>query len=155
MRFATHLLFGLLIGLIFLDYFGTANNLLFIALVCLGAIMPDIDYVDSKIGRRLKPISRIISYLFGHRGFMHTIFPPLIVFGIASYLGKGFWGFGFLVGYLSHLISDGLTKEGVMAFYPILRLRVRGLVKTGGFWEYIILAALISLVLWKVKGLFF
>lgn len=155
MRFLTHLLFGILSGIIFLDYFQVESKWIFFPAVIIGAIIPDIDYPYSKVGKRFKVISFVISFLFGHRGFIHTIFPPLIVFGLAYYLGYGMLGFGFLLGYITHLASDGLTKEGVMAFSPILKLRVRGLVKTGGFWEYIILAALIALVLWKVKGLFF
>ena len=132
--FKTHVLFGFFIGaLLFL----INKSILFLLLIILGSIFPDVDEHKSFIGRRLPVISRILNFLFGHRGIFHTIFIGMIIF-IGFYL-SGFLllGLGFFIGYLSHLLLDSLTLLGVKLFWPITNLQLRGFVRTGGFTEYL------------------
>ncbi len=66
------------------------------------------------------------------------------------------WGFG--IGYLSHLASDALTKEGLPLFYPLVKQRLGiGVITTGQFVEKSIIAPLLGLaavveVVWLVGG---
>ena len=110
----------------------------------------DIDENESYIGRRIKPLSSAIEFLFKHRGIFHSIFMALLIF-------LGFWqfgyiqyGYGFFVGYLSHLIADGLTVEGVRIFYPLSRLTVRGFARTNGIFEKIFFALVLVAIGYKL-----
>ena len=79
MMYYTHLAFGLLVSLLSLELFNIQNKLIFILVVILFSIFPDIDERKSKIGRKNKTISAIINFIFGHRGFFHSIYIPLIL----------------------------------------------------------------------------
>jgi len=47
-----------------------------------------------------------------------------------------------IVGYISHLIGDAITKEGIMPFYPFSGFRIKGFIRTGGLIEQILFIAL-------------
>lgn len=147
MMFKTHLLFGFLVGLFALSFFNVGNKYLFLFFVLLGALMPDIDETRSKIGQEIKIVSRVINFAFGHRGFMHTVYVPLIVFLVFLAFGQMMWGFGFLVGYLSHIFIDGLTLAGVEMFHPLSKMKMRGFIRTGGFWEYVVFVVLFAILI--------
>ena len=84
MMFKTHLLFGLLVGLFMTEYFGISQKILFIS-ICVGAaILADLDHPFSKIGGIFKPLSWFLNLLFGHRGFMHTIWFPFFIYFIVK-----------------------------------------------------------------------
>jgi len=55
------------------------------------------------------------------------------------------FGYGIFVGYLSHLIGDGLSKEGINLLYPFTKLEIRGFLKVGGFVENILFIFLLGL----------
>ena len=104
MMYKTHAAFGFLIGLLTMGYFNV-NKYVFLGTVVFGSLFVDIDENESYIGRRIKPLSSAIEFLFKHRGIFHSIFMALLIF-------LGFWqfgyiqyGYGFFVGYLSHLIA--------------------------------------------------
>ncbi|MBW2976361.1 metal-dependent hydrolase [Candidatus Woesearchaeota archaeon] len=130
----THLAFGLLIALLSLDLFGIENKLLFVLTALFFSVLPDIDKPKSKIGRKNKVISRIINFVFGHRGLLHTIYIPVALFFIFYNLNKEM-GIAILVGYFSHLIIDALTKAGIRPFYPIFNRKVNGFFRTNSFFE--------------------
>lgn len=120
----------------------------------LGGLMPDLDNHNSDIWDKFRGggiISRLISPLFGgHRLISHS----LLGFFIFAYLSRFFlqkistilivdlnltW-WAFLIGYISHLVADAVTKEGIPLFFPFpinigfppfKFLRI----KTGGFIE--------------------
>lgn len=149
------MLFGFFFGLLFLDYFNVEHKITFMALVCAGSVIPDIDCRQSRVGRNFRFVSWLANVVFGHRGFMHTVYPPLAVFCAAAVFGQGFLGFGFLIGCLLHLVSDSLTMEGTRMFSPVSSFHVRGWIRTGGVTEYLFLALLLGLVFWKIAGSFF
>ena len=78
----THLAFGVLAGLIFLPFYHH-NLILYFVLVLVGALLPDIDHDGSKINKIL-PVTKYLGRLFKHRGFFHSVFPPLIIFAAFS-----------------------------------------------------------------------
>jgi len=131
----------------------------------LGSMLPDIDTPNSKLGRMLWPFSLIISKILGHRGPTHSIIGMLILFTGLYYLDINYitrWPelygpypislptISLLGGYLSHILGDALTKEGVPILWPMKRkFKIPILnVRTGGFgesiWVVIIIMAMLA-----------
>ena len=133
----THLAFGLLFALILAPVLHASNNWLFFSIVLFCALLPDIDHPQSKIGRKIF-VSKIFNLLFGHRGFFHAIWIPLAL-GLIVGAWLGFvYGIAIVIGYVSHLFSDGLTKSGINMIHPINQLRMQGFVETGGIIEWLV-----------------
>ncbi len=140
----THLAFGLLVGLIALRFFNV-NPYLFIPLVLFGALFPDIDHPKSKLGRKIKPLSFFIKIFIGHRTLFHSLLIPLVLFIIYYILGYVYI-LAFLIGFISHLAIDALTKSGINFLYPFAKLKVRGFIETGKLLEHVFLILLIGVI---------
>ena len=155
MIFLTHLLAGIFAVAYFGHYFGihgssTSEKIVAIATAMLFSILPDIDMVKSKAGRHLQPFSTILSFVFRHRGFLHSfIFVAIVYLGIRYLLSPAIAAAA-TIGYSSHLIMDSLTKEGIMPLSPLSKLRLRGFIKTGGILEKAIFTAISVLLLLKL-----
>ncbi len=151
MMFKTHLAFGFLAALFLVQLFNIPNPILFIFLVTIFSGLPDIDHPGSIYGKKLFFISIPISIISKHRGILHSIFPPLAIFFILSNTGYAFLGLAIFAGYLTHLLCDALTKEGINFLNPILTFEIRGPIKTGTMLEsvlfYFIIAADIFYIL--------
>ncbi|WLR42486.1 metal-dependent hydrolase [Bacillus carboniphilus] len=110
----------------------------------IGSLLPDICHSGSKIGRRFPFLSKIINSIFGHRTFTHSL---LFLFIIASLL-KTFIPFsaistGVLLGMISHFVLDGMTKRGIMLFYPLKKsIRFPMTTKTGSLIEQVVFLGL-------------
>ena len=143
MMYKTHLAFGLLIGLLALNYIKPSNIYLFLAVVLFGSLLPDIDESHSKIGRKVWPLSKLIQIFLGHRGLFHSIFLIILIPGLVYVSISKTYGIALFLGYSSHVLIDGFTKKGVNFLNPILNLRLSGFVETGGKTELVILALLI------------
>ena len=130
MMFRTHVLFALLIGIIF-HSFSNGQWPVFFPLILISAGLPDLDNSQSKFGRKLK----FLSWFFKHRGIFHSLFFVFVI----SLLGWWFFGnvvfWGLFLGSLSHLIADGFTLSGVNLLYPFKQLKLKGFVKTNGMME--------------------
>jgi len=147
MMFKTHVAFGFLAGVISISYFNPANQILFIVLVMLGAMLPDIDHPKSKIGSKFK----IIGFLFEHRGFFHSFLAiPLIAAIIFYFTSSLTYIMPLGIGYASHLVSDAVTKEGIMPLHPLTRLRLRGFIKTAGALEYVLFLIIVIFASYKL-----
>ena len=145
MMFQTHLVFNLFIGLFLMNYF--SQKYLFLGLLLFGSLLPDIDNPYSKLGRKIKPVSGLIKFIFGHRGFFHSLIFPILIYVILRYIfDLKLIGIAILIGYVLHLVIDGLTKEGVNYFYPFAKFRMSGFIKTGGMLEWLIFCVLVFLV---------
>ena len=142
MMFKTHLMFSLLISLLIFDYF-RLNSVLFILILVLSGSLPDIDHAKSKIGRKLFLISWLVNLFFGHRKLIHSVWIAALLSFLIKLSFGDYWA-PFFIGYLSHLFSDSLTKQGIQFFYPI-KSKISGFVKTNGFIEKIFLFVLIIL----------
>jgi len=134
MMYYTHLLFGLLVSLITIRLINIEEKLLFVSLVMLFSLLPDIDETRSRIGRKSKIISKIINLLFGHRKFIHTIWIPILLFILFNLVNFEV-ALAILIGYLSHLFMDAITKKGIMPLYPLLRKRINGPFRTNSLTE--------------------
>lgn len=123
----------------------------------IGGLAPDIDQSSSSLWHDL-PAGNIIGKIFtpflgGHRNISHSLL-GIILFGIGAKfiltaIGKVLlvnmslvW-LAFMIGFISHLIMDSLTREGVPWLFPfpikfgippVKSLRI----KTGGFMEKLI-----------------
>lgn len=154
MMFRTHRIFVILLSLViyinpyeWFSYFGLANVfsfqfLTFIIVAIFASMMPDIDNPSSKLGRNIK----IVGYVFDHRGFFHSL-PALILFTliVSRFVGI-ITTFAFFIGYLSHLLLDTLNKQGIYWLYP-LKYKLKGVVKTNGFFEKALFYCCIVLIL--------
>lgn len=139
MMFKTHLFFGVLLSLVFLHFFSYSIPYIFLSLVCLGSVLVDIDSSHSKIGRKFKPLSWAFEYVFGHRGFLHSLVAAFLLLLISVYIfSVSFLVFGLILGYLGHIFLDAFTLSGVPLLKPFSDWRLSGFITTGGLFEYII-----------------
>jgi len=136
MMFKTHIAFGSLMAILAIQLIKPPQPWLFFGLMVFCASVPDIDEHKSKIGMKLEFIAYVIKTIFGHRGLFHSIFIPLAIFLILHYwLGWTYIGLAIALGYISHLIADSLTIEGVNFLHPISKFHVSGFIRTGSFLE--------------------
>ena len=149
MMYYTHLAFGFLVSLIALNFYNIENTILFILVTLFFSIFPDIDETRSKIGRKYNLTSKIINFFFGHRGFIHTIYIPLILFFSFSFINYDV-SIAILIGYFSHLFLDAITKAGIKPFYPIYNKRINGPFRTNSFTEKIIFMIVVLSILYLV-----
>ena len=137
----THMAFGVLAGMLLFPVFG-ANWLLFVPLVALGSLFPDVDHKNSKINR-LFPLTNWVPTFFKHRGFFHSIFPAIILYGGFHYANLDIVGIPLAIGYVAHLASDCLTRMGCTLLHPFSTFRVQGFIHTDGAMELITLGAVL------------
>jgi len=126
MLLRTHLAFGVLMIILFLNHVN--DKLIFIVMVLVATVIPDLDISSSSWGRHL--IFRPLQFFVKHRGIIHSFTFAVL----ASILLAVFWpvaSLGFFVGFSIHLICDSFTKDGIQPFWP-LKARSRGFIATGG-----------------------
>lgn len=74
--------------------------------------------------------SSIYKWSVAHRGIMHTLLPPLLLYvlmGLSDYPAWKFSILGVLVGYVSHLVADMLNADGCPLLFPLSRSALPGL----------------------------
>ncbi len=140
----THLVFSFLIGLLVINSFDIQNKIIFIAILLIASVIPDIDSYKSKIGKKIKPVSFLINVFLGHRGIFHSVFLPVLISLLILLLSHEA-AIAFFAGYLSHLVLDSLTPEGVMFLYPFSKRRTKGFIRTGSLVENILFILLLVL----------
>lgn len=133
----------------------------------VGALLPDIDSPDSRISHRTGlargrgPLTDLVgggvrSLFGGHRGFTHSALVAgllsLAVFAVRPWLGAA--AVGFLIGYLSHIAADMVTRDGVRLGWPLSRREIglgprRLRFRTGSFMEYVVVAGVCALAVWQ------
>jgi inner membrane protein len=147
------------------------TGLVAIAANLIGGIAPDIDQPTAPFWRNL-PIGNIFGKFFGrllggHRFLSHSVI-GIIIFGVLFQIILNFlqpsipkinldivW-WAFMIGFVSHLVMDTFTQEGVpwllplpikFGIPPVRSLRV----PTGGFLErFVIFPGLIAIVAFTV-----
>ena len=123
-----------------------------------GSLLPDIDSRTSKLGKKFRITSKIVSKLFGHRGFLHSplfiILLFLLINGILSKNGINqtfyYLNYGLAFGCLNHLFCDMLTKGGIPLFYPFQKIKFSILpMKSGSKYEIVplILTCILQVVI--------
>lgn len=144
MKFRTHLIFSFLISLLIINSFDIQNKIVFIIIILLASALPDIDSYKSKVGKKIKLISFLINIFLGHRGIFHSLF-LIIPISIFIAIINPEIAAAFFIGYISHLVLDSLTPEGVMLFYPFSKKRIQGFIRTGSLFENMLFILLLVL----------
>ncbi|MEN7982185.1 MAG: metal-dependent hydrolase [Nanoarchaeota archaeon] len=144
MLIRTHLIIALFFSLIFLNYFD--NKLLFLIIVLISTFIPDIDSRFSKLGKII--IFRPLQFFAGHRKIFHSfLFLGLISFPL-FFISKTIF-YGFILGYGLHLFVDCFSVMGIKPFYPF-EYKVRGFIRTGGFFETIWFYIFLFISFWLI-----
>jgi inner membrane protein len=137
MLFRTHIVFSL--AVYFLLSYYIVMPFYVLIFVLLATAFVDIDVKNSKFGNRW--YFRPFQWLVKHRGVLHSLifglFLSLILAGVSMWAG-----FGFFVGYLSHLFLDCFTRGGVGLFWP-LKFKIKGFVRSGGITEDVVFVLLL------------
>jgi len=107
------------------------HKLIFIPVVLIASILPDIDTGFSYLGKRR--IFLPLQLLTKHRGIFHS-FTFCVVVSILLALYLPVLAFSFFLGYALHLLTDSWTIEGIRPFWP-LKTTLKGGVKVGGIIE--------------------
>lgn len=126
MLIRTHLAFAVLLIILFVKY--VTNKWIFIGVLLIASVLPDIDSGFSNVGNRwyLRPLQFFVK----HRGFIHSFTFAILISIILAY----FWpvaALGFFLGYSVHLFCDSFTKEGIKPFWP-LKIISKGPLLVGG-----------------------
>jgi membrane-bound metal-dependent hydrolase YbcI (DUF457 family) len=116
------------------------DKLIFVFMVLIATIIPDIDHSDSVIGKRL--VFRPFQFFIRHRGMVHSFTIAVLVsvliaifFPVAS--------LGFFLGYCVHLICDSFTREGIEPFWPF-DYKIKGHLTTGKKYEEFLFVFMIA-----------
>ncbi|MCZ8537313.1 MULTISPECIES: metal-dependent hydrolase [Paenisporosarcina] len=139
----THIIGGLAASLAYAQ-FTTYDPVLLVGAGVVGALIPDICHGGSKIGRTFPLISKLINVIFGHRSFTHSLlFLFIVSLLLKSFVTNEAVTEGILVGMVSHLVLDMMTRNGIKLLFPFkIRVRFPLTTRTGGTVESLVLAAL-------------
>lgn len=150
MKGHTHMASGIVLALIIL-LFGNINKELIIGLsfFLFAVVFADIDEFHSFIGRRF----RIVSLIFDHRGFFHSIFGLVLFSALVWSILGWYYALFFAAGYFLHLFQDAFTKAGIRPF--IYGLRINGSLRVGSFLENMHFAFLLVLIIGLIIKIFF
>jgi inner membrane protein len=137
MLFRTHIVFSLLIY--FLLGFVLEMPFWVLGFILLSTAFVDVDARHSKFGK--KWYFRPLQWLTRHRGVIHSLLAAILLSLVIG--GFNLWaGFGFFVGYISHLFIDCFTVSGVALFWPF-KFKIKGFVKSGSWVEDVIFVLLL------------
>ncbi len=108
MRLGTHIALGLLSSIC--GYFFLKLDFNFVLVAGFSSFLPDIDHpMQFKWGMGVR-----------HRTFLHNIWAMLLVALVVFIVFRDLvLVSGIILGYLSHLLADSMTKTGVSWLYPI------------------------------------
>ena len=134
MLWKTHLAFGFFAGLALMPFFNKTHFALYFGLVLFGALLPDIDQENSKIGRYVP----LIGKLFKHRGIVHTLWIGALICGAVWIFIGSPYGIALMIGYVSHLVIDGFTLQGTNFLHPVAKLHLSGFIETGKVGEMVV-----------------
>lgn len=137
----------------------------------VGALLPDIDQETNRLWD-LIPAGHIIGDVLGklflaHRTLSHSVLGVFIVYKLlglvlpklfnSTFINVQILFASIMVGYLSHLLADALTEEGLPLFFPI-KWKIgfppirAWRIKTGGWFEkLVIFPATIAYIVWFVS----
>lgn len=147
MKAQTHLVAGAGAAVIFLTAvanqdFGApeltlAQQMLSVPICLAGSLFPDIDLRTSVMGRKVQPVSCLVSALFGHRTLFHSPLLMAIIYLMGKTAAPNYmWVvLSFLVGMFSHLVMDALNRQGVPLLWPIPTRFWAASIKTGSKGE--------------------
>jgi inner membrane protein len=134
----------------------------------IGSLMPDLDQESNRLWDLLPAgdfFGSLLKNIFlAHRTISHSLLGTFVVYKILGWLLFKFLNPDFIdiqivrtsimVGFVSHLLMDALTEEGLPLFFP-LKLKVgfppvrRWRIKTGKWFEkFVVFPAIIVYIVW-------
>lgn len=124
MMFYTHMIFSAFLYFLYLAVNGipfvfSFNQIFNLLIMLIFSLLSDIDSNNSKYGRKF-----FFSFLFKHRGILHSLFPLIVLYFINFYA---------FLGYFSHLFLDSLTKKGIKPFNS--KFKIKWIVRTNSILE--------------------
>ncbi|MEM4647953.1 MAG: metal-dependent hydrolase [Candidatus Pacearchaeota archaeon] len=150
MMYKTHIVFALFFYLILCLIFNFPKNFYILLIIAFSSLIPDIDSTSSFINKKIK-FGKIIAITSKHRGFWHSIFGLLIFFIISLILSKIIIIMHFplyvSIGYITHLIADSLTINGIKPLWKFSNFHIKGKIKTASLFEYILFIFLLILTI--------
>ena len=122
----THIAIGVALALYFILH--VQHKLLFIPIVIISSLLPDVDSAFSSIGR--KKIFLPLQVFTTHRGALHS-YTVCIILSLFFAFYLPIFALPFFLGYSFHLFADSFTINGIRPFWP-LKYSTSGRVRTGG-----------------------
>jgi len=144
MLFLTHLLFTALLLVLFRGVSPAGSGTLFAVTALLATLLPDLDSAGSILGRHAPWVQPLLR----HRGVLHTPLAAAVLWLAARPFTT--LADALLLGYVSHLLMDACSKEGILALFPLSRRRLTGPIRVGSAMEFLLglgLAAAVLLML--------
>ncbi len=138
MMFRTHLAISVAVALYFMPLVN--NPWIFVPIVLISGLMPDIDSGMSGLGRKI--VFKPVQMMTNHRGIFHT-YTLCIALSILFALFIPSLALPFFLGYSFHLFSDSFTSQGIKPFWPFKYVS-KGVVRSGGRTDAIIFYCFVS-----------
>lgn len=145
----THFVFGLFLALLFFPHVN--NKFVFLPIVLIASLLPDIDCAYSYLGKN--KLFRILQFFVKHRGAIHSLTVCLIVSLLFAFFVPVL-AFPFFLGYTGHLFLDSITPDGVRPLWPVKK-ELSGKIRTGGnvekvfFYFLILISFVLTFSIWS------
>lgn len=102
------------------------DSIIYFIVVPFGTILPDIDHPYSKVGKKVKPLSKWIYNNLGHRTLTHSLFIiTVFYFSYNIAFGMDIVSTGLMIGCVMHVLFDLMTPSGVPLAYPFSNKRYK------------------------------
>lgn len=168
MDYKNHLKTGTMIGILFISSIENILNIspaelvVYSAGIVLGSALPDMDHPNSYIAKKLSFLGKIISRVFSHRGFTHSIFFIISLEFIRRYslhffkeenrMLFSYFMIGTIVASATHIFMDIFVGNGVKLFFPFIDKKIyiskikAGTTKEKIFMKFIVIFFIIFLI---------
>jgi len=128
LNYRQHIIFALFVGwwISLLLNFTTTETIIYFICIPFGALLPDVDKGNTKLGRKVKPLSKFINKKVRHRTLTHSLFFITVLFySSVIAFGINIISVGIMVGCVLHIFFDMITPMGVPLAYPFSNRRFR------------------------------
>ncbi len=162
MLWRTHFLLGASAGLLLAGHTDLKTAAVSAGIAGAAALLPDLDSPDSRLGRMVPIVPRLVKTTVGHRGPVHSLVGVGVLLALCVFVLRFWYPPGvvyeqvaplILVGMLSHLIADTFNPSGVPWLWPAQYHVKLPLVQTGSILERrVVTPAAVALCLWLGYG---
>lgn len=135
MLFATHVIAAVSIA----SALGADCKYCFVAGIF--SVLPDIDTPKSFVGKQWYIVPKFLP----HRGFTHSLMALFIIYMTTFYLFNLRVALYASLGWASHIILDSFNPTGVQLFWPFKKFINFGYIKTGGIYEFFLIALILMI----------
>ncbi len=165
----THSLFAFTCMVGVATYFGTTDIATSTIVACMffntiGALLPDIDQASNRLWDLLpagESIGKALGVFMKHRGISHSFLGIFLADKFTYWLITNLFNENFvdvklvywsvMIGFISHIIADSFTEEGVPLFYPLkINFGIPPIkpwrIKTGGWFENLVVMPVTGII---------